>query len=195
VTVAVQTHRFAQLLKLKVVKFNDHTLAAQPECEICRPVTMLGVATVIMALAIMQEGKPREDRWVDVERRRERAAVMPDASPVGQPMNALVEIQPKLRANDSKGFTNDRDIIGSRDNHLLSKLTLRNLSLRILQKQECIGRRFREALIWHRRTDDSTTRVSPDPANEAPGARFQEKPLVSVVAQNGIAPMPLARLT
>jgi hypothetical protein len=100
VTVAVQTHGFAQLLKLKVVEFNDHTLAAQPDCEICRPITMLGVATVVMTLAIVQEGKPREDRWVDVERRRERAAVMPDASPVGQPMNALVEVQPKLRAND-----------------------------------------------------------------------------------------------
>jgi len=54
VTVAVQTHGFAQLLKLKVVEFDDHTLAAQPDCEICRPVTMLGVATVVMALAIMQ---------------------------------------------------------------------------------------------------------------------------------------------
>jgi len=50
----VQTHGFAQLLKLKVVEFDDHTLAAQPDCEICRPVTMLGVATVVMALAIMQ---------------------------------------------------------------------------------------------------------------------------------------------
>ena len=37
-TVAVQTHGFAQLLKLKVVEFDDHTLAAQPDCEICRPV-------------------------------------------------------------------------------------------------------------------------------------------------------------
>jgi hypothetical protein len=58
-TFAVQTHRFTQVLKLQVVEFDDHTLAAQPDCEICRPVTMLGVATIIMALAIMQEGKPR----------------------------------------------------------------------------------------------------------------------------------------
>jgi hypothetical protein len=91
-TVAVQTHGFAQLLKLKVIEFNDHTLAAQSNCEIRRAVTVLGVATVVMALAIMQESKPREDRWVDVERRSERAAVVPDTSPVGEPMNALVKI-------------------------------------------------------------------------------------------------------
>jgi hypothetical protein len=59
VTVAVQTHGFAQLLKLKVVEFDDHTLAAQPDCEICRPVTMLGVATVVMALAVVQKGLRR----------------------------------------------------------------------------------------------------------------------------------------
>jgi hypothetical protein len=59
VTVAVQTHGFAQLLKLKVIEFNDHTLAAQPDCEICRPITMLRVTAVVMTLAIVQEGKPR----------------------------------------------------------------------------------------------------------------------------------------
>ena len=67
-TVAVQTHGFAQLLKLKVVEFDDHTLAAQPDCEICRPVTMLGVATVVMALAIMQKVEPGEYRRINVER-------------------------------------------------------------------------------------------------------------------------------
>jgi len=58
-TVAVQTHGFTEVLKLKVVEFDDHTLAAQPDCEICRPVTMLGVATVIMALAVVQKGLRR----------------------------------------------------------------------------------------------------------------------------------------
>jgi hypothetical protein len=29
--ITVQTHRFAQLLKLKVIEFDDYTLAPQPD--------------------------------------------------------------------------------------------------------------------------------------------------------------------
>ena len=90
--IAVQAHGFAQVLKLDVVEFDDHTIAAQPNREICRAVTMLRVATVVMALAIVQKSEPCEHRWVDVKRCSERAPVVPDTSPVGEPMNSLVEI-------------------------------------------------------------------------------------------------------
>jgi hypothetical protein len=53
---------------------------------------MLQVATVVMALAIVQKREPCEHGWVDVKRCGERAAVMPDTSPLGEPMNALIEI-------------------------------------------------------------------------------------------------------
>ena len=72
---------------------------------------MLGVTTVVMTLAIMQKREPSENRRVDVKRGSERAPVMPDTSPVGEPMNALVEIQPKLRSHDRKGFTNDDGVL------------------------------------------------------------------------------------
>jgi hypothetical protein len=72
---------------------------------------MLGVATVVMALAIMQKREPSEDRRVDIERCGQGAPVVPNTCPVRQPMNALVEIQPKLRSHDRKGFTNDDGVL------------------------------------------------------------------------------------
>ena len=83
--------------------------------EICRAVTMLRVATVVMALAIVQKSEPCEHRWVDVKRCSERAPVVPDTSPVGEPMNSLVEIQPKLRSHDGNGFTNDDGVLRTQD--------------------------------------------------------------------------------
>ena len=72
---------------------------------------MLGVSTVVMALAIVQKREPSAHRWVDVERYGQGAPVMPDTSPVEEPMNTLVETQPKLRSYDREGFTNDGDVL------------------------------------------------------------------------------------
>ena len=72
---------------------------------------MLGVATVVMELAIVQKREPSENRWVDVKRCGERPPVVPDTCPVRQSMNALVKIQPKLRSHDRKGFTNDDGVL------------------------------------------------------------------------------------
>jgi hypothetical protein len=68
--VTVQAHGLAKMLKLKVIEFNDHTVSPQHDRKVSGPLSMLAIAAVVMALAIMQKREPGEYRRVDIKRGR-----------------------------------------------------------------------------------------------------------------------------
>jgi len=100
VTVAMQSHGLAQVLKLAGAELNKYPLMPQANRKVGSALPVQWVTVVVMALAVMQVGELGNDRGVHVERSGDTPPVIPDATPVREAVDAVVKIEPERRAND-----------------------------------------------------------------------------------------------
>ena len=107
VAVAVQAHRLAQVLKLLIGKFANHTRTPQPQGKVRRTLPVLRISVVVVPLAVVQEGKPREDARVHVEPGGELSPMKPHPAPVRQAVDAVRKVQPELRPDDRQCLVDD----------------------------------------------------------------------------------------
>ena len=112
VAVAVEPHRLAQLLERTGVELGDCALPPQANGKVRGAAAVASIDAVIVALAVVQEGKPCDDARIDVERTRERTTVDPNATPVRDAVDAVVEVEPELRPHHRDGLLHDRDAGG-----------------------------------------------------------------------------------
>jgi hypothetical protein len=89
VTVAVKAHGFAQMLKLDGIQFHNRALSSKYDCEIGCTVPVLWISVVVVSLAVVKKGEPRQDRRINIERMREAPAVIPDPAPVRDAMDSV----------------------------------------------------------------------------------------------------------
>jgi hypothetical protein len=98
VAVTMQAHRLAQMLEAGRVELVDHAVAAQLHCEVSRPAPVPGIATVVDALAVVQEREPRQQGRVDVQRSSQRPPMKPHPAPMRQAVDATGKVQPETEA-------------------------------------------------------------------------------------------------
>jgi len=101
-SVAVQSHGFAQLLKGRRVEACDCTQLSQLHSKIRRARAVPLVYVIIHALAVVQERKPRDDARVDIERARKTTTMQPHAAPMRNAVDAMVIVEAKSRPHDGE---------------------------------------------------------------------------------------------
>ncbi len=88
-TVAVKAHRFTQMLKIDGIQFHNRAPSSKDDREIGCAVPVQWIVVVVVSLAVVKKGEPRQHRRINVERVREAPAVIPDPAPVRNAMDAV----------------------------------------------------------------------------------------------------------
>ena len=98
VAIAVQLHGFTQVFELRAAQLADETIAPQPYREVGSTRAMTGIVAIVVPMTVVQECEPGVDRRIQVSCDGNGAAVIPDLTPVGHPVNAVGEVETEHRS-------------------------------------------------------------------------------------------------
>ena len=66
-TIAVQSHRLAQMLELDGTQLDNHALMPKAHRKISRAVAVQRIPMIVVSLAVMKKREPRQDRRIDIQ--------------------------------------------------------------------------------------------------------------------------------
>lgn len=107
VSVAVQPHRFAELLEGHRRETGQNAILTKPNGEVRSTFAVSGIGPFIHTLAVVQECEPGENARIDIERACEFAAVSPNPTPVRDAVDAMMEVETELRSHDRERSMED----------------------------------------------------------------------------------------